>query len=147
LLGGFASYNDAGRERFRFPPLTNRPLQCICSGRPASSALRKELGTEMNGPLSVVSIVGATREQVSCMLGDEAAILNMKNTVYYGLNPVGARVWNLVQQSRSVREIRDTLLEEYDVEAEQCERDLLALLEKMREQGLIEVREARQAAP
>jgi hypothetical protein len=101
----------------------------------------------MNGPLSVVSIVGATREQVSCMLGDEAAILNMKNTVYYGLNPVGARVWNLVQQSRSVREIRDTLLEEYDVEAEQCERDLLALLEKMREQGLIEVREARQAAP
>jgi hypothetical protein len=101
----------------------------------------------MNEPLSVVSIVGATRQHVSCMLGDEAAILNLKNSVYYGLNPVGARVWNLVQQSRSVVEIRDALLEEYDVEAEQCERDLLNLLEKLREQGLIEVREARLAAP
>lgn len=94
----------------------------------------------MNGPLTVSSIVGATTEHVSCNLGDEAAILNLKNTVYYGLNPVGARVWNLVKQSRSVSEIRDTLVEEYDVAAERCERDLLDLLEKMREQGLIEVR-------
>lgn len=99
----------------------------------------------MDRPLSVSSIVGATREHVSCELGDEAAILNMKNTVYYGLNPVGACVWSLVQQSRSVREIRDALLEEYDVQAERCERDLLGLLEKMREQGLIEVRGERQA--
>jgi hypothetical protein len=94
----------------------------------------------MNGPLSVSSIVGATRDHVSCSLGDEAAILNLKNSIYYGLNPVGTRLWNLVQQSRSVCEIRDTLLQEYDVEAAQCERDLLDLLEKLREQGLIEVR-------
>jgi Coenzyme PQQ synthesis protein D (PqqD) len=94
----------------------------------------------MNGPLCVSSIVGATRDHVSCSLGDEAAILNLKNTVYYGLNPVGTRVWDLVQQARSVGEIRDTLLDEYDVEAHQCERDLLDLLESMREQGLIEVR-------
>jgi Coenzyme PQQ synthesis protein D (PqqD) len=101
----------------------------------------------MNGPLYAFSMVGATRHQVSCTLGDEAAILNLKNTVYYGLNPVGARVWSLVQQSRTVKEIRDTLVDEYDVNAEQCERDLLKLLENMREQGLIEVREATQAAP
>jgi len=94
----------------------------------------------MDQPLSASSVVGATRDHVSCSLGDEAAILNLNNTVYYGLNPVGTRVWDLVQQARSVREIRDALLDEYDVEAEQCERDLLDLLQKMREQGLIEVR-------
>jgi hypothetical protein len=33
-------------------------------------------------------------------------------------------------------------MEEYDVEAEQCERDLLDLLEQMRSEGLIEVRSA-----
>ncbi|MGH9686893.1 MAG: PqqD family protein [Candidatus Acidiferrales bacterium] len=94
----------------------------------------------MSGNLSVISIIGATPDHVACSLGDEAAILNLKNTTYYGLNPVGTRVWNLVQQSRSVSEIRDALVEEYDVQAEQCERDLLDLLENMREQGLIEVR-------
>ncbi len=94
----------------------------------------------MNAPLSVSSIVGATRDHVSCSLGDEAAILNVKSSIYYGLNPIGTRVWNLVQQSRSVREIRDALLQEYDVEAAECERDLLDLLERMHEQGLIDVR-------
>jgi len=98
--------------------------------------------TEMDARLSVLSIVSATREQVSCALGDEAAILNMKNTVYYGLNPVGARIWSLLQQPRSIRELRDALVEEYEVEAGRCESDLLELLEKMKSEGLIEVRRA-----
>lgn len=96
----------------------------------------------MDACLSVHSVVSATTEQVSCPLGDEAAILNLKNTVYYGLNPVGARVWNLLQQPRSVGELRDALLDEYDVEPERCEHDLLELLEKMRSEGLILVRSA-----
>ncbi len=93
----------------------------------------------MDADLSVHSIVIATPEQVSCPLGEEAAILNLKNTVYYGLNPVGARVWSLLKQARTVGELRDTLLDEYDVDAGRCETDLLELLEKMRSEGLIQV--------
>jgi len=96
----------------------------------------------MNARLSVHSVVSASPEQVSCPLGEESAILNLKNSVYYGLDAVGARVWNLLQQPRSIGELRDTLLDEYEVEAERCERDLLNLLEKMRDEGLIEVRSA-----
>ncbi len=96
----------------------------------------------MNAGLSVRSIVIATPEQVSCPLGEESAILNLNNTVYYGLNPVGARVWNLLQEQRTVGELRDALLDEYDVDAGRCERDLLELLEKLRSEGLIQVRSA-----
>jgi Coenzyme PQQ synthesis protein D (PqqD) len=96
--------------------------------------------TQVKAPLSVHSIIVATQEQVSCRLGDESAILNLENSFYYGLNPVGARVWNLLQQPRSVRELCDILLEEFEVEADRCERDLLDLLEKMRSEGLIDVR-------
>lgn len=96
----------------------------------------------MDADLSVRSIVIAAPEQVSCPLGEESAILNLKNTVYYGLNPVGARVWNLLQQARTVGELRDTLLDEYDVDAGRCETDLLELLEKMRSEGLIQVKSA-----
>jgi len=96
----------------------------------------------MNARLSVHSVVSASPEQVSCPLGEESAILNLKNSVYYGLDPVGARVWNLLQQPRSIGELRDMLLDEYEVEAERCELDLLNLLEKMRDEGLIVVRSA-----
>jgi Coenzyme PQQ synthesis protein D (PqqD) len=94
----------------------------------------------MDDSLRTSSIVVVAKEQVSCPLGEESAILNLKNSVYYGLDPVGARVWTLLQQPRSVGELRDTLLSEYDVEARRCEQDLLALLETMRIEGLIEVR-------
>jgi coenzyme PQQ synthesis protein D (PqqD) len=94
----------------------------------------------LDATLSVHSIVLATREQVSCPLGEESAILNLKNTVYYGVNAVGARVWKLLQQPRSVQELRDALVDEYEVDAERCQSDLMALLEKMRSEGLIEVR-------
>jgi coenzyme PQQ synthesis protein D (PqqD) len=96
----------------------------------------------MNAQLSVHSIIAAAREQVSCPLGEESAILNLKNSVYYGLDPVGARIWNLLQQPRSVAELRDALLAEYEVEPDRCERDLLGLLEKMCEEGLIQVQSA-----
>ena len=96
----------------------------------------------MDAPLSLHTIVVAASEQVSCPLGEESAILNLKNSVYYGMNPVGARVWDLLQQPKSVTELRNALLEEFEVDEVRCEGDLLALLETMRSEGLIEIRGA-----
>jgi Coenzyme PQQ synthesis protein D (PqqD) len=96
----------------------------------------------MDAPLSLHTIVVAAPEQVSCPLGEESAILNLKNSVYYGMNPVGARVWDLLKQPQSVADLRNVLLEEYEVDEERCAHDLLTLLETMRSEGLIEVRGA-----
>jgi hypothetical protein len=96
----------------------------------------------MDAALSVHSIVVAASEQVSCPLGEESAILNLKNSMYYGMNPVGTRIWTLLKEPRSVEQLRDALLNEYDVDAVLCERDLLDLLGKMKSEGLIEVRSA-----
>ena len=96
-------------------------------------------GRIVSADFSLQTIVVATAEQVSCPLGDESAILNLKNSVYYGMNPVGASVWNLLKKPKTVRELRDALLAEYEVEPERCEQDLLGLLQKLCSEGLIEV--------
>jgi hypothetical protein len=96
----------------------------------------------MDAALSVHSIVVASSEQVSCPLGEESAILNLKNSMDYGMNPVGTRIWTLLKEPRSVQQLRDALLNEYEVDAALCERDLLDLLGKMKSEGLIEVRSA-----
>lgn len=90
--------------------------------------------------LSEQSIVSVTKDQVSCSLGSEAAILNMKDGTYYGLDPVGAQIWQLLQTPRKIEEIQELLLQEYDVEPERCQSDLLQLLEDLLGAGLIEVR-------
>jgi Coenzyme PQQ synthesis protein D (PqqD) len=94
----------------------------------------------MEAPLNLHSLVVAASGQISASLGEESAILNLKTSSYYGLDPVGTLIWNLLRQPRSIGDIRDALLHEYDVEATQCEKDLFDLLLKMREEGLIEVR-------
>jgi len=89
------------------------------------------------------SVIVAVKDQVSCNLAGEAAILNIKSGVYYGLDPVGARIWSLVQDPRTVEDVRSAIIDEYDVEPERCERDLMGLLEKLLAEGLIEVKDIR----
>ncbi len=89
--------------------------------------------------LSVDSIVVAAKNQISSDLQGREVILNIKSGVYYGLDGVGTRIWNLLQQPRTVKEIRDMLLDHYDVNTQRAEVDLMALLQKLSDAGLIEV--------
>ena len=91
-------------------------------------------------PVSDQSVVAATEDQVSCKLGAESAILNVKQGIYYGLDPVGTEIWNLLQTPVKVANIQEILLREYDVEPDRCQRDLLSLLEDLLKAGLIEIR-------
>jgi hypothetical protein len=89
--------------------------------------------------ISLDSVVVASRDQVSCSLEDEVAIVHLKAGVYYGLDPVGARIWELIATPRSVRAVRDALLAEYQVDTERCGDDLITLLRTMADAGLVDV--------
>jgi hypothetical protein len=89
--------------------------------------------------LSEQSRIVVAKDQVSCDLAGEAAILNLKNGVYYGLDRVGARIWNLLQQPTTLSQLRDTLQADYDVDGPTLESDIRDLLSKLAEQGLIDI--------
>jgi len=91
----------------------------------------------MNPQISKTSIIVRAKDQVSCDLAGEAVILNIKSGIYYGLNPVGATIWDLIQEPRPVGFILDMLLEQYEVDPDRCEADLFALLEDLAAQELI----------
>ena len=91
--------------------------------------------------LSGQSMVVVSQDQVSCDLSGESAILNLKAGVYYGLNEVGTRIWKLIQEPKRMGELLDAILEEYEVEPDRCEADIIALLQAFMENGLIEVRD------
>jgi hypothetical protein len=84
--------------------------------------------------------VAAARDQVSVEVEGEAVILSLADGVYYGLDPVGARVWQLMEQPRTVAELRDAVVAEWEVDASTAERDLLDLLAELAARGLVEVR-------
>ena len=86
------------------------------------------------------SVVAISARQISSAMGAEQAILQLDSGKYFGLNPVGARVWQLAAEPHKVSEILATLLAEYEVPADRCRADLFALLQKLQAAGLIEVR-------
>lgn len=87
------------------------------------------------------SSVVAAEGQVFSDLGDETAILDLKSGTYYGLNAVGARIWSLIQQPTTVKEIHDILMSEYEVEPQRLRHDLVMVLEDLAEHELIEIRD------
>lgn len=95
----------------------------------------------MRETISVSSSVVAARNQVSSDLGGEVAILNVEGGKYYGLDAVGARVWSLIKEPKTVGEVRDILLSEYEVDRDRCESDLVSLLQELADEGLVEIRD------
>ena len=85
------------------------------------------------------SSVQRSPDQIACDMGGETVILDLKSGMYYGLDLLGARVWSLIEQPATIEAIRDAIMAEYDVDAETCERDILAFVDRMQSAGLVQV--------
>jgi hypothetical protein len=70
-------------------------------------------------------------------LQGEAVLLNLKTGVYLGLNQVGTRIWQLLQEDGALQRVMDVMLQEYDVAQEKLQTDLLNLVGQMEKQGLL----------
>jgi len=94
--------------------------------------------------ISERSTIVLTKDQVSADLSGEAAILNLKTSTYFGLNTVGASIWKLIREPKTISQIRDAIVQEYDVEPDRCEHDILELLQELSKHGLIEIIEEKE---
>ena len=73
------------------------------------------------------------------VIGEEAVLLNLKSEQYFGLDPIGTRMWQVLTASKSIQSAFDTLLAEYEVTTDVLRRDLTDLLEKLLAHGLVEL--------
>ena len=89
--------------------------------------------------VTTTSTILASRDQVAADLEAELVILNLNAGVYYGLDLIGTRIWNLAKEGRNVGQIEQAILSEYDVEPDRCRRDLYQLPEKLADAGLVSI--------
>lgn len=72
-------------------------------------------------------------------VGDETVILDLANGTYYGLDPVGERIWQLMSEGQTLAQVCQTMLAEYEVTREDIERDVLALVNTLVDKQLVGV--------
>jgi hypothetical protein len=70
-------------------------------------------------------------------VGDETIILDLASGTYYGLDPVGARIWQLIGEGRNLAQVCEGMLAEYEVTAVDIERDVLALVQTLVDKKLL----------
>ena len=93
----------------------------------------------MSQPVSLDARVSISEDIVCRELDGEAVILNLQTGLYFGLDDVGTRIWQLMQECGSLRQVFDSLCEEYDAPSETLQADLLHLVSELDAKGLLVV--------
>lgn len=93
-----------------------------------------------------------TKEQIvaqrpGCIVSDmdgEKVMLSIDRGKYYNLGEIGGRIWDLISSPVSIGNLVDSLVQEYAVGAEECERHVVQFLNQLTAEELITV--SRQAS-
>ena len=71
-------------------------------------------------------------------LRGEAVLLHVGTGRYFGLDEVGNRMWQLIQELGDLRAVEEKLLAEFDVEPAKLSADLDRFVEQLAERKLVE---------
>lgn len=91
------------------------------------------------------SIVKRSPNHVATDMAGETVVLDMKSGMYYGMGVVAGTIWKLIEEPKSLEEIRAAVVAEYDIDPETCERDVDAFVGALQSAGLVEVTNANAA--
>jgi Coenzyme PQQ synthesis protein D (PqqD) len=90
-------------------------------------------------PISFSDRVTVPDDVLISKLQEESVILNLDSERYFGLDDVGTRILSVLTTSDSIEAAYNTLVQEYDVDGPVLRQDLLALVENLVEQGIVQV--------
>ena len=77
-------------------------------------------------------------DTISQEIGEETVILDLSGEVYFGLNEVGTRVWQMLESECDIDDLVQTLLEEFNVAESVLKEDVSKLLKELHDAALVE---------
>lgn len=69
-------------------------------------------------------------------------MMSIEKGDYYGANELGTRIWTLMEQPQSVGALCDGLMQQFEVDETTCQREVLAFMEQLRKNALLQVVDA-----
>ncbi|MEA5005817.1 MAG: PqqD family protein [Rikenellaceae bacterium] len=74
-------------------------------------------------------------------IDDNQVMMHIEKGKYFGLNPVGKRIWELIEKPKSLEEIVGQLTEEYNVPEGQCAKEVVTFLEMAIRHDIVKIDE------
>lgn len=95
------------------------------------------MGKGNTAEIKLESVVQRDPDQEFSMIDDEVVMLSLKNGEYYALNSVASRIWEIIEERKTVDQITEILMEEFEVDHATCLHDTLECLADFRQKELI----------
>jgi len=95
----------------------------------------------MKKKITLDTYIKRNNEVFASQIDDEVVMMNIQSGKYYGMDAIGSRIWELINEKIQVQQVVDQLLEEYEVSEERCQSDVLEFLDELKENKLVEVLE------
>lgn len=89
--------------------------------------------------LSMSTQIARNPELLHAAAGDEVMMMNIEGGNYFGLDPIGRRIWELIAEPATIADICARLTSEYDVAPDTCQAEVLTFLTKLADHGIIDV--------
>lgn len=100
------------------------------------------MSRDASSVITIDSMIRQGENQVSAEIDGEVALMSIVNGKYYNMNSTGSRIWGLIDQPRRIADVCETLLEEFVIDREQCQSEVLAHVQELIQQKLVEVTRA-----
>lgn len=84
-------------------------------------------------------LISRKSELLEAEVDDELVALHVDKGTCYGFNATAARIWALIDEPKSLDQLCTALGEDYEVDRQTCEREVVALLRELAADGLIEI--------
>jgi hypothetical protein len=89
--------------------------------------------------ISLLTKVQRNPKMVASKIDNELVMMSIDNGEYYGLDEVGSRIWELIETPIVVEELIINLLDEFEVERQDCENETFEFLEDLNSKKLLMV--------
>lgn len=88
--------------------------------------------------INLNTIVSKKSGILSSVVDEETVLLCIENSKYYGIDPVGTSIWNLLDKPQSIEEVIISIRTEYNVPADQCEKDVIHFINHLLDKKLVQ---------
>lgn len=76
-------------------------------------------------------------EVIASKMDDEVVMMSVEQGMYFGLDPIAADIWDVLESKKTVKEIIEAMVKKYDVDKATCKKDVLQFLRQMQKNNLV----------
>lgn len=87
--------------------------------------------------LTINHIIQRNPDILASKMDEEIVMMSISRGEYYGFDPIGSRIWNLLENPVSVQDIVNTLLDEFEIDRDSCLHDVMQFLEEILDKDLV----------